>query len=397
MTNEQFGSSLSQELLRQVHQIGFDTLRRNAKDVDEKSRFPGESIQAFKDAKLLSGYVPKELGGLGLSIVQISEICEIFGHYCGSSAMIFSMHQIQVACILHHHQNLPFFIGYLKQLVAEQRLIASSTTEMGIGGDLTSSLCSVEPGTDEFRLIKKAPVISYGAYADDLMITARKNPEAAKSDQVQILMHKEQYLLEPLSDWDALGFRGTCSAGFTVTGNANIHQILPVPFSDILSQTMHPFAHVTWSSLWAGIASDAVNMARKFVKKEAMKDIGNTPISAIRLGEVDSVLQTMRNNVSVSVQDYQRLLQDGNPAAFSNFGFAIHINNIKIASSELIVEIVGKAMLICGISSYRNDSDFSLCRHIRDAYGAALMVNNDRIMLHNSTLLLMHKEEYKVK
>lgn len=396
MQKEQFGSSLSKELLQLIHKIGQNTLRHNAQDVDEKSRFPSESIDAFKEAKLLSCYLPENLGGMGLSVTQIAEICEIFGHYCGSSAMIFSMHQIQVACILHHHQNLPFFIDYLKLLVSEQRLIASSTTEMGIGGDLRSSLCSVEPDTVEFKLIKKAPVISYGAYADDLMITARKNPDAAKSDQVQILMHKEQYQLEPLSDWDALGFRGTCSAGFTVTGSAKIDQILPVPFSDILSQTMHPFAHVTWSSLWAGIASDAVNMARRFVKKEAMRDLGNTPISAIRLGEVDSVLQTMRNNVSVSVQDYQRLLQEGNPDAFSNFGFGIHINNIKIASSELIVEIVGKAMLICGISSYRNDSSFSLCRHIRDAYGAALMVNNDRIMLHNSTLLLMHKEEYKI-
>jgi acyl-CoA dehydrogenase len=49
-------------------------------------------------------------------------------------------------------------------------------------------------------------------------------------------------------------------------------------------------------------------------------------------------------------------------------------------------------MLICGIAGYRNDSRFSLGRHLRDAYGAALMVNNDRIMTHNATLLLAHKE-----
>jgi acyl-CoA dehydrogenase len=49
-------------------------------------------------------------------------------------------------------------------------------------------------------------------------------------------------------------------------------------------------------------------------------------------------------------------------------------------------------MLICGIAAYRNDSHISLGRHLRDAYGAALMVNNDRIMTHNATLLLAHKE-----
>jgi len=45
-----------------------------------------------------------------------------------------------------------------------------------------------------------------------------------------------------------------------------------------------------------------------------------------------------------------------------------------------VVDIVGRAMLICGIAGYRNDSKFSLARQLRDAYGAALMVNNDRIL-----------------
>ena len=33
-----------------------------------------------------------------------------------------------------------------------------------------------------------------------------------------------------------------------------------------------------------------------------------------------------------------------------------------------------------------------LCRQLRDAYGAALMVNNDRIMKLNATMLLAHRE-----
>lgn len=384
--------NLSPELLKLTHQIGQESLAKYAADVDEKARFPIESIQALKEAQLMSGYVPEHFGGMGLSILQIAEICEILGHYCGSTAMIYAMHQIQVACIVHHHNDNPFFIDYLSRLVTEQRLIASATTEIGVGGDLLSSICGVEYDGKKINLTKKAPVISYGLAADDLMITARKNTDAAKSDQVQLLLHKEQYQLEALSEWDSLGFRGTCSEGFIVNSEAKADQILPDSFSRILSKTMHPFAHITWASLWYGIAADAVNMARKFVKAEAKRNLEMPPISAIRLGEVDSILQTMRSNISVAANDYLSMLNNAEDDSFSNFGFGIHTNNLKVASSQLIVDIVGKAMLICGISSYRNDSNFSLCRHIRDAYGAALMVNNDRIMLHNSTLLLMHKE-----
>jgi len=380
-------------LLEKIKEVGRDIIAKNAADVDEKARFPSESIQALKDLKLLSAYVPEELGGMGLNIIQVARICQVLGHYCGSTAMIYAMHKIQVACVLHHHGDSSYFKDYLKRLVVEQRLMASATTEIGVGGDLRSSICAVESEGDQFKLSKKAPVISYGKDADDLMITARANPDAAKSDQVHVLLHKDQYSLEPISGWDTLGFRGTCSSGFNVESSGSSEQILPVPFADILSQTMHPFAHITWASLWSGIASDAVNMARGFVKNEAKRNIEMPPISAIRLGEVDTILQQMKNDIRVAAEDYHEMLLAGDANAFTNFGFGIRTNNLKVGSSQLIVDIVGRAMLICGISSYRNDSQYSLSRHLRDAYGAALMVNNDRILLHNSTLLLMHKED----
>lgn len=380
-------------LLDHVHAVGRDIIQPASHDVDSAARFPVEAINALRQLKLLSAYVPPKFGGMGLSIVEIAKICEALGQYCGSTAMIFAMHQIQVGCIAHHGQTSSYFRRYLEELVTQQRLIASATTEIGIGGDLRSSICAVEPSGDRFKLVKKAPVISYGAAADDILATCRRGPDSAASDQVHVLARKENYQLEPISGWDTLGFRGTCSSGFVLTATGAGEQILPVPFADILSQTMHPFSHIVWASLWSGIAADAVNRARAFVRAEARKNPGGPiPIAAIRLAETDTVLQLMRSNINGAVTEYDAMLLQGDAEAFKNFGFAIRTNNLKLSSSQLIIDIVGRAMLICGISSYRNDSKFSLCRHLRDAYGAALMVNNDRIMNHNATMALMQKE-----
>ena len=155
---------------------------------------------------------------------------------------------------------------------------------------------------------------------------------------------------------------------------------------------MHPFSHVVWSSLWLGIATDAVNRARAYVRAEARKNPHLPPASSLRLAETDIVLYGMRNNVHSTAADYARLLIENDPATFRSFGFATRVNNLKLSSSQLVVDIVGRAMLICGISGYRNDSKFALGRHLRDAYGAALMVNNDRILGHNATMLLALKE-----
>jgi acyl-CoA dehydrogenase len=159
---------------------------------------------------------------------------------------------------------------------------------------------------------------------------------------------------------------------------------------------MHGFSHTVWSSLWLGIATDAVNKARGFVRAEARKTPGTLPPSALRLAEVDSTLFTMRNSVQQVVDEYHQMLVDdigdGESSRFaSNFGFGIRVNNLKVTASELLVEIVGKAMLICGIAGYRNDSQHSLTRQLRDAYGAALMVNNDRILGQSSMMQIVQR------
>lgn len=384
--------SSAADLLSLVHEIGKKQIAPFAAEVDRDARFPAESFAALRAADLLSAYVPVEYGGLGLDIVETAKVCEALGHYCGSTAMIYAMHCIQVACVVHHGQQSPYFREYLRRICQEQRLIASATTELGTGGDLLSSICAVEIESDLFTLTKKAPVISYGQHADDILVTCRRSPDSPASDQSQVLVRRGEYTAEPLSTWDTMGFRGTCSSGFTLTAHGDVDQILPTPFTDILSQTMHPYSHIVWGALWAGIAAEAADRARAFVRAEARKTPGETPLSAIRLADVDKLLQEMRHNVYGLAQEYQGMLDSDRPAAFSGFGFSIRTNNLKLSCSQQVVDIVARSLLICGISGYRNDSPFSLARQLRDAYGAALMVNNDRIAKLNATMLLAHKE-----
>jgi acyl-CoA dehydrogenase len=378
-------------LLERVHAIGAEVIRPAAGAVDRDARFPEEAIGALKELRLLSAYVPPELGGMGLDIAQLAALCEVLGQYDGSVAMIYAMHQIQVACIVHHASQSVYFRGYLDELVRGQRLIASATTEVGSGGDLRSSVCALDARGGHFRMVKKAPVISYGASADDILLTCRRAPDAAPSDQLAVLARREDFSLEPLSGWDTLGFRGTCSSGFVLTASGSAEQVLPAPFRDVLARTMHPVSHILWGSLWLGIATDALNRARRFVRAEARRNPAVPPTSALRLAEADSALQGMRSNIATAVGEYQRISR-GAAEAFESFDFAVRTNNLKLACSTQLVDVVSRAMLICGIEGYRNDSQFSLCRHLRDAYGAALMVNNDRILNHNAAMLLAQRE-----
>jgi acyl-CoA dehydrogenase len=294
------------ELLAAAQRIGADVLATQAADVDQKGRFPADGVRALAGARLLGCLVPVELGGLGATITDLHEICVALGQHCASTAMIFAMHQIQVACIVRHGLSVPRLRRFAEEeLAGRQALLASATTEVNIGGNVRNSICAVEMEGDFFRLRKEAPVISYGDDADGILVTSRKSPEAPPSDQVISLLTKKDYTLEKIAHWDALGFRGTCSHGYVLAGRAPADQILPQPYAEISAQTMLPFSHLTWSSLWLGLATSAVNQARAFIRAEARKRPGAVPPASQRLAEAVSALQSMRANVEASVAEYQ--------------------------------------------------------------------------------------------
>jgi acyl-CoA dehydrogenase len=72
---------MSPDLLERVHEIGRTHVAPHAAAVDAEARFPHEAFEALKRAKLLSGYVPEELGGMGLSVVEVARIGEVLGLY----------------------------------------------------------------------------------------------------------------------------------------------------------------------------------------------------------------------------------------------------------------------------------------------------------------------------
>ena len=333
-------------------------------------------------------------GGLGLGISELAGICEAIAQRCASAGMIFAMHQIQVACLVRHAASSTYHRAYLTELCDRQLLIASVTSEVGVGGDTRQSICAVEREGERFRLLKQATTVSYGAYADDLLVTCRRTPDAASGDQVLVLLRKANYVLTQTSTWDTLGMRGTCSPGFTLESSGDAEQVVPGSFVDSSAQTMVPFSHILWSAVWLGIASDAVARAGTFVRSEARKTPGTVPPTAHRLAELSAHLQLMRTNVDAVTAECDRLIasQDGN-GALLGMGFALKMNNLKVISSRLAAEIVQQALLICGVMGYRNDTKYSLGRHLRDSLSAALMIGNDRILSKSASLLLVYKEE----
>ena len=339
------------DLLAQARRIAGDVASACAGEVDRDARFPQEAIDALRAAGALSAGLPESLGGGGCSLETIARCCFELARGCSSTAMVFAMHQIQVLTMARHLGESAWFEGYLRELARDGRLVASVTSEVGTGGDMARSIAAVTPADDgSMGFEKQATTVSYGAYADDLFTTVRRAPDAEESDQVLVLTRSGQHQLEQTGAWDTLGMRGTCSPGFLVRASFAPEQILAAPFAQVMNQSLVPLSHVM------------------------------------------TELTLLRAEVAQAFGDYVAFEQAGGRERLMTMASILRFNSLKLAASERSPRVCEGALEAIGIVGYRNDTPYSVGRHLRDALSARLMVANERLHATDASLLLIAKE-----
>ncbi|MBT2503898.1 acyl-CoA dehydrogenase family protein [Curtobacterium sp. ISL-83] len=364
-----------------------DIAAKFAEEVDRDSRPPREAIAAMKEHGLLAAAVPVALGGEGATLAELSVIATELGRACAATGMVFAMHQGQ-AMALWRHGGVGFGVAETIEAVRDGALVASSTTEKGIGGDARRSTCAIErDDAGRIRLHKDAPVISYATEADAIFVTARRSPDAPASDQRLVIALPAETTLVQTSTWDTLGLRGTCSNGWVLDAETHEDRVFRDDYAVISARTVLPVSHVLWASVWLGIAVEAAERARRAVRKQARAAVGQTPPGALRLAELLVDLQSFADTVRHAAARFDGVADD--PEVLESTAYALAANALKIGSSERVTDLVTKALRIVGIAGYAASGPLSIARHLRDAHGAAVMVSNDRLLQNDAGLAIM--------
>ena len=78
----------------------------------------------------------------------------------------------------------------------------------------------------------------------------------------------------------------------------------------------------------------------------ARKNPDVTPPNALRLAELTTVLQQFQDLVIAARDRYTAISDDSSQT--TSIGFAINMNSLKVSASTLVVDVVQRALLICG-------------------------------------------------
>jgi acyl-CoA dehydrogenase len=212
-------------------------------------------------------------------------------------------------------------------------------------------------------------------------------------DQVLAVCLKPNLQVEPTGDWDTLGLRGTCSRPCHLTADVPADLVV-AEYSDVFARTSLPVSAVLLSSVWMGIAESAARRAHTSVRAQARKNRNAPSESAVttgplRLAELGLPLHQLREVLAGGAADYERCKDT---PEVEELKFSSRMDYLKLSSSTLVIDVAHRAMAICGLAGYTNQSPLSMARVVRDASAAPLMVNNDRALQAMAQTLLVRKE-----
>jgi acyl-CoA dehydrogenase len=380
------------DLVAEARRLGGEVAGTWADAVDSEARFPNETVDALGASGLPGALIPAAWGGRGATLSEASQAVSAISRHCASSGLIFAMHLIQVA-YLDRHASDAAKSTLFPRVLAGDLLLGSANSEVGLEGARRISICALEAVDGGYRLEKQASTVSYGEYAGAILATARRSPDSPPNEQVLVVCVAPTMQVTATGAWDTLGLRGTCSSAALIRSHVPPDLVVG-DFAEILVRTALPVGNVLLGSTWMGIAEAAAESAHVSVRADARRSQaadprGDTPLSALRLAELSVVLQQLREVIQGGATEYERVKDT---SEVETRRFTARMDNLKVASSTLAQSVVLQALAICGLQGYRNDSERSVTRNVRDVLAAPLMVNNDRSLQGNAQSLLVRKE-----
>jgi alkylation response protein AidB-like acyl-CoA dehydrogenase len=241
--------------------------RRFATEVQDEDRFVADNINALKEAGLVEAGVPRELGGGGASHEELAEMLRVLAHYCGSTALAFSMHTHQVAIPAWRwtHQKFTGAEPLLKRVATERIMLLSSG-----GSDWISGSGTAEKVDGGYR-ISARKVFTSGAPLGNLLMTSA----VLDSEDGPMVIHFGVPMNSPqvkvLDNWRTLGMRGTGSHDVLIDGyvvpDAAVSVMRKGGQWHSIFQIIGTLAFPLVYSVYLGIAESARDIAVELARK----------------------------------------------------------------------------------------------------------------------------------
>lgn len=327
--------------------------------------------------RLLALPAPEDLGGAGASMLDVSRVVAAVSAVSGSAGLVCAMHFAQLFTLARHARGA-HADKVVARVAASQSLVASGTSEVGVGGDILRSLCRIEPDGDGRRLTKAFANVSYLFEAGALLVTAMQR-EGRRERQRLVLLEPAQYRLSDVRETRLMGMRGIANRAAVLEAEFSPEAVLAEPFA-VSARTLSAASHVLWSAVWCGLASSALARAQAISGRREGR-------GSVRLSGARSRLQAMNAMVRDACSAFAGPAHAGSPIELGT-----RFNTLKIVCAEMLGEVTGECAVVAGFEGYVEGGPNSLSEVLRDAFSARIMVSSDRLADANAAVATLVRD-----
>ncbi len=380
---------------RLASQLSRDVLAPMAAKTDQDGEFPEACMNAIRQTQLLALTVPTEMGGPGENILTTALVIEELARGCASTAMCYTMHMSTIPLLTSLVKDNPAQVDlFVAPLIRGERLHSLAMSEPGSGNRLWHMDSFAQKNGDATYVIDsfKSFATSSG-HADCYVVPVRANGEVGPNELSLFIIDGKDPHIRTIGRWDGMGMRGNSSTPvhFDKVIVPELHRLgsETCGFSMLFAYSL-PIYQVGLSAVYLGLAQAAYDVAVAHVKKRIHSDTGQ---SLARLETVQRYIAEMKQRIDQVRYLVYRVAQMSDNAAvlFDELAsadlldeiiranpddpFFVDVAQIKVAASEMAIDVTNKAMQVCGGTAYKRGHPAE--RHYRDGRAGSLMAPSD--------------------
>lgn len=333
---------------------------------DRDNRFFQEDFEDLRKAGYLTMNIPKELGGLGLSLAEVCRRQRRLAYHAPATALGINMHVYWVGVAADLWRAGDKSLEWLLREAAAGEVFAAGHSERGNDIPLLLSTAKAERVDGGFRLTghkmfgSLAPVWTrYGTHA--LWADAEGGPKV-----VHAFMPRDTAGYRIVETWDTMGMRATRSDDVMLEGSfvpdRYVARILPAGAADGFIVAVFAWALMGFANVYCGIAQRAFDLAVEAVKGKKSMAVSRTMAYH---PEVQHAIARMALTLDPIAPHLDHMAQEWSDGVDHGATWPSRIVSAKHHAVEACWKIVDLAMEVSGGSGMFRGSELE--RLFRDA------------------------------
>ena len=354
-----FNLTPQQEMLQTLfREVANGEVKDNAADVDEQERFPKESVEVMRQAKMLGIPYPREYGGAGADYLSYVLAVEELAKTCATTSVVLSAHTSLCTWPIAQFGNKEQKDKYLPDLCSGKKLGAFGLTEPNAGTDAAGQQTTAVLDGDYYILNGTKIFITNAGEADIYVIFAMTDKSKGTRGISAFIVEKDYEGFTFGLHEKKLGIRGSATREL-------IFNNVRIPKENLLGKEGMGFkiamqtldgGRIGIAAQALGIAQGAIDEAVPYVKQR--KQFGR-PIAKFQNTQFQLAdMQTKVDAARLLVYKAAMAKEEGKP-------YTVLAAEAKLFAAEVAMEVTTKAIQLLG--GYGYTRDLPVERMFRDA------------------------------